>query len=127
VLKAEGEVICYLESTKVNLRQYAGKRAIVKGTLEYNTDDADLPVLVVTALEEKGVMSMHRWTFGKSTISFDVPVAWKQRGEEEFVTFTTEGSYTPLLSVFLEDLDPAFTSASSGNRSFMAGQLLLVL
>ncbi len=122
VLKVDGQVICYLESTKVNLRQHAGERATLKGVLEYNTHEEDLPVLVVSELESKSGGTMTRWTFGKTGISFEVPVAWKSRGEGEFVTFTSEGSYDPLLSVFLEDLASPF-SVSDPARAFTVGKL----
>ncbi|PIR48816.1 hypothetical protein COU80_03945 [Candidatus Peregrinibacteria bacterium CG10_big_fil_rev_8_21_14_0_10_55_24] len=76
LLTQEGETLFYVESARVNLRSLEQKRLELKGTLEYNTNPHDLPVLIA---QEALVMEEEQkhWEYPTIGIDFSLPAAWR--------------------------------------------------
>lgn len=110
VLVQNGAEIAYLESKTVDLHVYEGRVVEVTGTYEHNTDDQDLPVIVVTAVQG-GSSDVRTYVIPALGVSIDVPREWKGTIAGTDAQFTASGALRPLLSLFLEDVSSA--SASS--------------
>lgn len=112
VLVTEGEQRYYLESSTVSLGTYEGRQATLTGTLQYNTDPADLPVLVVTGIEAANT-GMRTWDIDALELSIATPREWKGKIVSDEAQFTASGSASPILTLFREGRDALQNSSSS--------------
>lgn len=98
VLKQDGKDLAYLESTTVNLRQFQGRTAALKGHYERNTDPEDLPVLIVQNVVSSEE-SVHPWSSPSLSLSGDIPSLWGVTGTGDTVAFIPAGSLHPVVTV----------------------------
>jgi hypothetical protein len=103
VLLRGEEPVYYVESSTITLRPLEGKQVELQGTLEYNTDPKELPVLVVTKVLGGIAEERRAWTVPSLGITFDVPRSWKGSVAKSVAQFTVSGSALPLLRVLSED------------------------
>ncbi|MDD4319772.1 MAG: hypothetical protein PHW10_05620 [Candidatus Peribacteraceae bacterium] len=126
VLVQNGEELYFLESSTVNLGAFEGRIAQLTGTVEYNTDPKDVPVLVVTAAQGGFDASVRTWAIPSMGISVDTPREWKGKITGAGAQFTATGSVQPLFTLFLEGSGSLLTASSSdgeatGYSTFLLG------
>ncbi|MFA6522923.1 MAG: hypothetical protein WCS85_00960 [Candidatus Peribacteraceae bacterium] len=112
VLVSGGNELYYLESSTISLATYEGRQATLTGELSYNTDQKDLPVLVVTAVDSANT-GMRTWDIDAMELSIDMPREWKGKIVTDQAQFTASGSASPILTLFREGRDALQNSSSS--------------
>lgn len=101
----EGQRLCYVESTTVNLRSFEGKEVVIRGVFEPNSDPALLPVLVtqdVTAVKQD-LSSLSLPAFG---LTGAIPRSWITGKDGGATVILTEGTATPLITIALKKETP---------------------
>lgn len=97
-LVENGQRLCFVESTTVNLHAYEQKVMAVRGTFEANTDPTLLPVLVaeqVMPVEEE----MQNVTFSPADLHGVVPRSWFKGTQKGATVFLPEGGGEPVVTV----------------------------
>ncbi len=98
LLTHEGQRLCFVESTVVNLRTFEGKTVVIRGIFEPNSDPSLLPVLVtqdVTTLEQD-LQRISLSTFG---LTGTIPRSWIMATQKSTTVFLVEGTATPLVTI----------------------------
>jgi len=104
VLTDEGKELYFLESAKVDLRDYVGSRATVKGLVQANTDAKWLPVLIVEEITEQSEgQKVH--AFPALGISLQVPALWQLHTQGSGSIFNLPGQLQPILTIVEDDFD----------------------
>jgi hypothetical protein len=100
VLQVDAKDMYYLESKTENLQEYAGQTVFVEGTLEPNTHQKYLPVLVVTRIAGKDRPAQpHEWRIPALGITLTTPDTWKADINNDIVSFSADGSGQTILTV----------------------------
>lgn len=105
VLKQSGQDIAYLESATVNLREFQGRSAALKGHFERNIDPEDLPVLVVESVVSSEE-SVREWNSSALSLHAQVPIRWGFSGTGTSVAFIPVGTLRPLVSLQMMEGKP---------------------
>lgn len=87
VLLQDGKQIYYVESSAVNLRSYEGMDVVVKGTVEKNSNDSYLPVLVATEVKENIVPSREE-DVSLLNINLRIPLDWVTQEFDDGVSYS---------------------------------------
>ncbi|OGJ56617.1 hypothetical protein A3D88_02455 [Candidatus Peribacteria bacterium RIFCSPHIGHO2_02_FULL_52_16] len=104
VLTNNGKDLYLLESATVDLRDYVGSRATVKGKVQANTDAKWLPVLTVEEITEQSEgQTVH--VFSALGISLQVPATWQLHIQGSGSIFNLPGSLQPILTIMEEDFE----------------------
>lgn len=110
-LMVEDQTLCFVESTTVNLRAFEGKRIVIRGIFEPNTDPTMLPVLVtqdVTAVEQDLVP----FSLPSLGLTGQTPRTWIKATQQNSTLFLLEGSATPLLAISVQKQSPLPTTGA---------------
>lgn len=87
VLLQDGKQIYYVESSAVNLRSYEGMDVVVKGTVEANSNESYLPVLVATEVKENIVPSREE-EVSLLNINLRIPLDWVTQEFDDGVSYS---------------------------------------
>lgn len=99
VLMQDGKQIYYVESSAVNLRQFEGMDVVVKGTVEKNSNDSYLPVLVATEVKENVVPSRDE-TVDLLNVKLKVPLDWVKQEFEDGVSYSRTVAGPSILKLY---------------------------
>jgi hypothetical protein len=99
ILRENGKDMYYVESSKVNLRDYEGMDVSVTGHLELNSDPNAQAVIVADSVTLIQVPS-HVWTLPAFNMSFNAPLAWNGTLFSDGISFTETGSTDSLLKIY---------------------------
>lgn len=105
LLTVDGQRLCFVESTTINLRSFEGKKVVIRGVFELNTDPALLPVLVtqdVTAVEQD-LQSLSLPAFG---LTGNMPRSWIEATQKDSTVLLLEGTASPLVTIALKKQAP---------------------
>ena len=101
----EGQRLCFVESTTINLRSFEGKTVVIRGVLEPDTDATYLPILVtqdVTATEQ----DMHALSLPAFGLTGSIPRTWLDAIQKDSTVLLVEGSSVPLVTITLKKQTP---------------------
>jgi hypothetical protein len=98
ILKQAGNDVAYLESTKVNLREFQGRSTALRGYFERNIDAEDLPVLVVESIVSSEEV-VREWSSATLSVQAQIPIRWGLSGTGMSVSFIPLGSLHPIVSL----------------------------
>ncbi len=87
VLLQDGKQIYYVESSVVNLRTYEGMDVLVKGTVEANSNESYLPVLVATEIKENVAPSRDEELY-LLNLGLKVPLDWVAQEFDDGVSYS---------------------------------------
>lgn len=99
-LVVESKKKYYVESRSQNLRDFEGRIVFITGTLEPNTDENELPVLV--AEHVKGPTAnedLKRFEVPALNIRLGVPESWKGTIANGAASFALQGEGEPLMTI----------------------------
>ncbi|MDD5041931.1 MAG: hypothetical protein PHX87_06165 [Candidatus Peribacteraceae bacterium] len=97
--------LCFVESQTVNLRVFEGKRVVVRGVLEPNSDPTLLPVLVTQDVKavEQDLEELSLRAFG---LHGRIPHSWIEATQKDATILLAEGISTPLVTITLKKETP---------------------
>ncbi len=118
LLRSDGTDQAFVESTRVNLRDFEGLRVTVEGLMEPNIDPLALPVLVASGVTLR-TEPVRSWTVQPLHLTLESPVSWEGEAFDDGMRFTAEGSDDTLLMVYRAGLNalPPGTRMQVGGRT----------
>lgn len=118
LLMNESERLCFVESTTVNLRSFEGKKVVIRGVLEPNSDPSMLPVLVTQDVKavSQDLTPLSLPAFG---LSGTVPRSWIEASKQDTTVLLLEGTSTPLVTIERKKETPL---PASGAPFFISGR-----
>ncbi len=132
ILRQHGDDLYYVESSTVNLREFEGMDVLLKGMLQKNTEDTDLPVLVadnIRLIEEPS----HVWTVNVLSMKLSAPLTWNASLFSDGIRFTATGSPISLVKLVRSSLEqlPSGTPLVVGGKQAVrldtaSGQVIYV-
>lgn len=99
VLLQDGQQIYYVESGTVNLRTYEGMDVVVKGTIEANSNESYLPVLVANEVTEN-ILPSREEEVKLLNIKLKVPLSWSTQIFDDGVSYSQTADGTPVLKLY---------------------------
>lgn len=99
VLLQDGHQIYYVESSAVNLRGFEGMDVVVKGTVEANSNESYLPVLVATEVTEN-VLPSRDEEVDLLHVSLKVPLTWSTQEFDDGVSYSLTPDGAPVLKMY---------------------------
>ncbi len=116
-LVENGNTLSYVESTAVSLKKYEGEEVTLEGTFVLNIDPHDLPVLVVTKVDDK-LLAVKGVFVPSVKLRIDVPETWMMEKTASGALFTASGSSRSILAISQSALKtlPAGSPATVGGE-----------
>ncbi|MDD4287750.1 MAG: hypothetical protein PHO20_03160 [Candidatus Peribacteraceae bacterium] len=111
LLETNGQRLCFVESTTINLRSFEGKTVVIRGVFEPNSDPTLLPVLVtqdVTAVEQDS----HLLSLPAFGLTGSIPRSWIIATQKDFTVLLVENTSVPLVTITLKKQTPLPTSGA---------------
>lgn len=99
ILRQDGHDAYYVESTKVNLRDFQGMDVVVTGHLEQNTDPTAQPVIVADTVLLVQVPS-RTWVIESLNMTFNAPLQWNGTVFTDGLSFSETGSSVSILKMY---------------------------
>lgn len=118
LLLHEGVEIYFVESKVIALQEFEGKEVTLRGTLEYNTDQTSLPVLVVEELSIKEPL-WKKVSIQSMGLTMEIPPEWNiEKTEGDEVRLIPLSSTKAIVRISNEDQPiPSGTPIRIGDRS----------
>lgn len=108
ILRQNDRDVYYVESSTVNLNQYAGMDVTITGHLEHNSDPNAQPVIVADSVVLIQVPS-HSWSIPALSMNFSAPLTWQGTLFSDGISFTETGSAAPILKIHRSSLNALTT------------------
>jgi len=102
VLLMNGHPRFYLESKQVNLQEFEGDSAVVRGEITANTHPSFLPVIEVesvTALTEEADAPLQKYNIPFLALSLEAPRTWKSTLTRDRLLFRLEEGGAPFVEM----------------------------
>jgi len=99
VLLQDGQQIYYVESSSVNLRNFEGMDVVVKGTVEANSNESYLPVLVATEVTEN-VLPSREEEIELLNVRLKIPLSWESQTFDDGVSYSLTADGSPVLKLY---------------------------
>lgn len=103
VLLQDGKQVYYVESSAVNLRLFEGTDVVVTGTVEANSDDSYLPVLVATDVRENEVPSKEE-SVDLLNVRLNIPLDWVRQEFEDGVSYSRTVAGPSVLKLYASSM-----------------------